>query len=139
MGRIVGGSGFAVILGAYLGGGCVHNAVAPAAAPAAPAQQAALSAEELARVKASLGSLPATPDPDPTNRFADNGDAARLGQKFYFETRYSSNGQVSCATCHDPRSGFQDARANTSLGIDFTGRHAPTVINSAFGSGHGPA
>jgi cytochrome c peroxidase len=139
MRRIVGGSGFAVVLGAYLGGGCVHNAPAPAVAPAAPSQGAALSVEELGRVKSTLGTLPATVTPDPTNRFADNSDAARLGQKFYFEARYSSNGQVSCATCHDPRTGFQDARANTSLGIDFTGRHAPTVINSAFGSGHGPS
>jgi cytochrome c peroxidase len=141
MRRIVEGSGFVVLFGAFLGGGCVHGAAAPVPAPAVQAQApvAALSDEELTRVRSTLGTLPAAPPADPTNRYADDPAAAALGQKLYFEVRYSSNGKVSCATCHDPRSGFQDARANTSLGIDFTGRHAPTVINSAFGSGHGPA
>ncbi len=41
---------------------------------------------------------------------------------------------MSCATCHIPDKGFQDDRDNTSLGLSYTGRHAPTVINAAYGS-----
>jgi cytochrome c peroxidase len=73
-----------------------------------------------------------------SNKWGDHAGAATLGQHFYFEKRYSSNGMVSCATCHNPSQGWQDSRANTSSGPDptrFTGRHAPTVINAAYGSG----
>jgi cytochrome c peroxidase len=90
---------------------------------------------ELAIVRAQLGSLPDRPPPSPTNRFADDPRAAALGQKFFFEKGYSANGEVSCATCHIPSAGFQDNRANTSAGIDFTGRSSPTIINAVFGSG----
>jgi cytochrome c peroxidase len=46
--------------------------------------------------------------PDPSNRYADDGEAARLGRRFFFDPRFSSNGKVSCASCHDPANGFQD-------------------------------
>lgn len=65
---------------------------------------------------------------DPTNRYADDLAAAALGQSFFFERSYSAGGRVSCATCHDPSSGYQDARANTSFGIGFTSRHAPSCL-----------
>jgi cytochrome c peroxidase len=94
--------------------------------------------DERDTITQTLGVLPEAPMDDPSNRFANHPGAASLGQKFYFETRYSSNGQVACATCHNPRQGFQDARAATSSGpnpVAFTGRHAPTVINGAYGSG----
>jgi cytochrome c peroxidase len=84
-----------------------------------------------------LGSLPAEAPPDPTNRYADDATAVLLGQQLFFETRYSAVGQsgpVSCATCHIPGKGFQDDRANTSEGIGFTGRHAPTIFNAAYGA-----
>lgn len=101
------------------------------------ADPAAFTEEEAASVQNSLGVLPGGMTLDLSNKYADHAGAATLGQKFYFETRYSANGKVSCATCHKPDAGFQDDRANTSMGLDqmFTGRHAPTVINAAFGSG----
>ena len=41
---------------------------------------------------------------------------------------------MSCATCHIPSKGFQDDRSNTSQGIGFTSRHAPTLFNAAYGA-----
>lgn len=81
-----------------------------------------------------LGTLPSRPPADPTNRYADDPDAASLGQKLYFDAGYSENGAISCATCHIPDAGFQDNRVNTSLGLEHTGRSAPSVINAAYGS-----
>lgn len=94
-----------------------------------------LSEFDLEIVKAELGVLPETPPPDPSNDYADDVAAAALGEEFFFDPRYSGNGQVSCATCHDPNHGFQDDRAS-SVGVNgYTGRHAPSVLNSAYGSG----
>lgn len=55
-----------------------------------------------------------------------------LGRKLYFETRLSSDGTVSCATCHDVTRGFTD-QLKTSEGIkDQIGqRNAPTTLNVA--------
>ncbi len=59
-------------------------------------------------------------------------EAVELGQLIFFDTRLSRNGQVSCATCHDPRFAFTDGRA-TALAIDGTDlpRATPTVFNRA--------
>jgi cytochrome c peroxidase len=46
-----------------------------------------------------IRSLPPVP-PDPSNDYADDGQAAELGRKFFFDTRFSGNKKVSCATCH---------------------------------------
>lgn len=97
------------------------------------------SEPELNAIRQRLGPLPEHPPDDPTNRYADDDAAARLGQQFFFDARYSENGEVSCATCHDPTQGFQDNRANTSMGLGLTGRHAPSVINAAYGHAEGDA
>jgi cytochrome c peroxidase len=57
-----------------------------------------------------------------------------LGDKLFNDTRFSSTGQVSCATCHDPAKGGTDSPLVTSKGIhDLTGtRNAPPVTNAAF-------
>ena len=44
-----------------------------------------------------LTSLPALP-PDPSNAYADDPRAAVLGQQLFFDTRFSANGAVACAT-----------------------------------------
>ena len=56
-----------------------------------------------------------------------------LGEKLFNDTRFSSTGAVSCATCHAPEKAFTD-RLKVSEGINkLKGtRNAPTVINSAF-------
>jgi len=57
-----------------------------------------------------------------------------LGDKLFNDARFSTTGEVSCATCHDPAKGMTDSPLVTSLGINgLTGtRNAPTVLNSAF-------
>lgn len=89
------------------------------------------SSSQLAALTEHFATVPATPPPSPSNAVADDAAAAILGQKLFFESRYSENGQVACATCHNPDSGFQDDRNNTALGLDFTGRHPPTILNAA--------
>ena len=71
------------------------------------------------------------PPPDPTNRFADDPAAARLGQRLFFETRFSANGAIACATCHDPSKAFADGKS-LSEGMGKGTRHVPTLLNAAF-------
>ena len=56
-----------------------------------------------------------------------------LGDKLFNDVRFSSTGQVSCATCHDTKRGFIDALP-VSEGINkLTGtRNAPTVVNAVY-------
>jgi cytochrome c peroxidase len=54
-----------------------------------------------------IGSLPPLP-PDPSNAYADDPRAAAFGQALFFDTRFSSNGEVACATCHIPEKLFND-------------------------------
>ena len=61
-------------------------------------------------------------------------DKIALGDKLFNDKRFSSSGEVSCATCHDPAKAFTDSPLAVSEGINkLRGtRNAPTVINSAY-------
>lgn len=72
------------------------------------------------------------PPPDPTNAVADDPRAAHLGQFLFFDTRLSSNGKVSCATCHDPARGFADDKTLPE-GVGTGTRNTQTVWNAAYG------
>jgi len=63
---------------------------------------------------------------DPGNRWADDAAAAALGQKLFFDVRFSGNGKVSCATCHDPDNDFQDSMPRAK-GIGFTNRRTMPI------------
>jgi len=95
------------------------------------------TAFELDLIRNSLGALPETPPADPSNRVSMSPAAAVLGQRFFFDKQFSADGSTSCATCHDPKTGFQDARANVSKALGKGTRHTPTCINAAFGAGDG--
>ena len=58
----------------------------------------------------------------------------KLGDKLFHDTRFSSTGKVSCATCHDIKKAFTDSPLKVSEGINkLTGtRNAPTVVNAAY-------
>lgn len=76
----------------------------------APAATDAWSGAELALLKTlHIGALPA-PAPDPSNAWESSPAAAALGKKIFFDPRFSANGRVSCASCHDPGRQFQDGR-----------------------------
>jgi cytochrome c peroxidase len=61
-----------------------------------------------------------------------------LGKKLFEDKRFSSTGQVACATCHDEKKAFTDSPLRTSEGIRKGGkaltgtRNAPTVVNAAY-------
>ena len=102
-----------------------------------------------------IDTLSPLPDPptDPTNRWDGDPRAIELGRKLFFETRYSNalsvastlgaegeKGKVSCAACHDPESGFSDTRStpnNMSLGVSWTTRNAPPLVNTVYYKHHG--
>jgi len=77
-----------------------------------------------------LGTLPPLP-PDPSNRYADDVQAAAFGQKLFFDTHFSANGQVACATCHQPERGFQDGLP-LSQGVGTTDRRAMPIVGTAY-------
>jgi cytochrome c peroxidase len=61
-----------------------------------------------------------------------------LGRKLFEDKRFSSTGQVACASCHDAKKAFTDSPLATSEGIKVKGkaltgtRNAPTVVNAAY-------
>lgn len=67
----------------------------------------------------SLGALGQSPG----NRYGDDPKAAALGKKFYFDSRFSGNMKVSCATCHRPDYNFTDSLP-LSHGMTFTPRRS---------------
>lgn len=75
-----------------------------------------------------LDALPGTP-PDPSNRYADDAEAARLGKALFFDKRLSRNGAVSCASCHDPSRGFQDDRP-VGVGVGTGRRRSMPVVDA---------
>jgi cytochrome c peroxidase len=87
--------------------------------------------DELAMLRSLwIGSLPPLP-PDPSNMYADDPRAAALGQKLFFDQRFSVNGQVACATCHDPGRQFQDGTP-LGHGVGITDRRTMTLIGAAY-------
>lgn len=136
-------------------GACGDDPPPPAEPDAAPAADAGLddfTAEERALL-ATLSPLPAVP-PDPTNAYADNLAAARLGQMLFFDKSYSGalvvgddgtnhglgrvgeTGKVACHSCHGvggPAMDDQRSEPNhTSLGIARGTRNAHGLVNSSF-------
>ncbi len=73
-----------------------------------------------------LNRLPA----DPTNPVGDEPRAVSLGHRLFFDARFSGNGRVSCATCHDPARDFQDGTP-LGHGMGTTGRRTPSIVSSA--------
>jgi cytochrome c peroxidase len=73
--------------------------------------------------------VPPAPD-DPTNAWDHDPRAVRLGQSLFFDARFSSNSQVSCASCHGPMLAFTDGLP-LSEGLSRGTRHAPSLLNVA--------
>ncbi len=65
---------------------------------------------------------------------AQTAEGVALGEKLFSDVRFSSTGDVSCATCHDAEKAFTDSPLKVSEGIDkLTGtRNAPTVVNAVY-------
>lgn len=70
---------------------------------------------------------------DPSNAVESAPLAVELGKRLFFDPRFSRNGRVSCATCHDPRQQFQDGRP-LGLGVGTGSRRTMPVM----GATHSP-
>ena len=77
-----------------------------------------------------IGNLEPVP-PDPSNRFADDPRAAAFGRLLFFDTRLSSSGQVSCASCHLPARDFQDDLPQ-GRGVGTTNRRTMPIAGTAY-------
>lgn len=77
------------------------------------------------------GPLPAVPIPI-DNPMTDN--KINLGKQLYFDGRLSSDGTISCASCHEPTRAWADPgqRVSAGVGHKLGGRNAPSVINAAY-------
>ena len=75
----------------------------------------------------NLAELPKSPG----NPVADNEQAARLGQFFFFDEGLSANGKVACATCHQPSLNFTDGLTR-SRAIGETARKSMTLVGAAW-------
>lgn len=78
----------------------------------------------------SFAELPALP-PDPSNRYADDPRAAELGRLIFFDTRFSLNQKISCATCHRTELAFTDGLTR-ARGVGETRRNTPSLIGAAW-------
>jgi cytochrome c peroxidase len=94
--------------------------------------QTAQLIDSLQELPVGLGILPKLEIP------ADNPQSpekVKLGRKLFFNKDLSSDHSMSCASCHDPASGFSDGKP---LAVGFHGkelrRHTPTVLNAAYNS-----
>jgi cytochrome c peroxidase len=60
-------------------------------------------------------------------------DRVELGKMLFFDPRLSSTGNMSCASCHNPKLGWSDGEA-TAIGKNgkVLGRASPTIVNTAY-------
>ncbi len=83
---------------------------------------------------AELGLPPVvSPDHNPTT------DAkAALGARLFSDSRFSAQGDVSCASCHTPDNAFSDGPLQTSEGSAavISSRNAPSLLNVAYNTSH---
>ncbi|MAT65621.1 MAG: cytochrome-c peroxidase [Gammaproteobacteria bacterium] len=94
-------------------------------------RHSAWTASELALLRSlSIDSLPPVP-PEPSNALADDRRAAKLGQQLFFDPRLSGNGQVACATCHQPGRRFTDGLPKARA-IGTARRNTPSIVGQAY-------
>ena len=72
------------------------------------------------------------PPPAPQDN-VPNAARVNLGRHLFFDPRLSGEGNMSCATCHNPGLGWSDGLA-TGKGVKSLalGRASPTIVNSAY-------
>lgn len=74
-------------------------------------------------------SINGTDNTPSNNPISDHG--ATLGRVLFYDSKLSSNGTISCASCHQVQNGFSDT-STLSVGFNggLTGRHSMTLINA---------
>lgn len=75
----------------------------------------------------ALGPVPASP----SNRVADDERAVKMGKAVFFDTGFSVDGSLSCASCHEPERAFTDGKP-LAVGVATTARNTPTLYGAAY-------
>ena len=70
------------------------------------------------------------PEKDLSNAVVEHPVAISMGHKIFFDTRFSANGKISCASCHQPKHFFTDA-LDTGEGLKKVNRNTPTIIGAS--------
>ena len=82
------------------------------------------------------GQYLANTSPPPVPIPADNPQTdakVRLGAQLYFDTRLSADHTISCATCHDPKTGWANHNpTDTGIRGQVGGRNSGTIIDSGY-------
>jgi len=78
----------------------------------------------------SLKRLPPVPV-DPSNAVEQQPAAVAPGKRLFNDARFSSNGAVSCATCHDPQQQFQDGLP-VGQGVGTGSRRAMPIVGAGY-------
>ncbi|MEP5151457.1 cytochrome c peroxidase [Planktotalea sp.] len=86
-----------------------------------------LSEEEIAQTLAH-GPWPPAFEPDASNRVSGDADAIAFGQVLFFDPILSRNGDMSCASCHDPEHGFAESRPR-AVGQVLLDRNTLSLMN----------
>ena len=86
--------------------------------------------EREVKILESLSLYNDSPQQDKTNRVVNNSDAAKLGQKLFFDKRFSSDGKISCASCHNPELYFTDGLPQAK-GVLETTRNSPSIVGAS--------
>lgn len=64
----------------------------------------------------------------------DSDDARKLGEKIFYDASFSSNGKMSCASCHLPENAFTDLQVKSVSNVKgkTVVRNSPTLYNAVF-------
>lgn len=109
------------------------------------------TADEWAKVQ-TMGPMDPEGPKDTTNKYAEDPNAAKLGQQLFFDKSFSGpliepdnekpggngkvgeRGKIGCVSCHDPSNWMFDNRSpgQTSLGAQYMIRNAASAINMSY-------
>lgn len=70
------------------------------------------------------------PEKDLSNAVVVHPVAISMGHKIFFDTRFSANGKISCASCHQENNFFSDG-LDTGEGIKKVSRNTPTIVGAS--------
>ena len=100
------------------------------AGPQSPTSEGWSKDEMAVLASLSLKRLPDVPV-DPSNAVERLPAAVDLGRRLFGDARFSGNGAVSCASCHDPHKQFQDGLP-VSRGVGTGARRAMPIVGAGY-------
>ena len=119
-------------LGSLMGAGAALVVTLAQAAPLSPPAGAQGWNENELAVLASLSLTRLAPAPvDPSNAVEKQPGAVDFGRRIFGDTRFSANGAVSCASCHDPHNQFQDG-LTVGRGVGTGSRRTMPIVGAGY-------